>query len=314
MALDLNRIEAFARELLEAEARRRSIRNPEFRTRAELIRLILKHQYGGGFGLGRESVMRGLRNVEIARDVLLSTLAATPLSSFVQRVTGKREPEAPQANVSVAHADVSPRRDTLKPPVRIAQPEPATRTFIEPEPIRTLSMARLLAAQDHRERALAIYEELLAQDSENADLRREAEAVRRGEKAPAPVLPTPTATRSIASVPGSPDRLRCEGEPQRGLSLHWRVSDDGLRRARAVLGDHGELVVRLINIRTDPERVVCSEITEHGPVAVEDTWTAPALPESSRCLAAVGLRHGQRFVAIAHAHPSRAAIHEVSAA
>jgi hypothetical protein len=47
------------------------------------------------------------------------------------------------------------------------------------EPIRTRTMARLLAAQGYRMRALAIYDELLAGSPEDAALRDEAEAVRK---------------------------------------------------------------------------------------------------------------------------------------
>ena len=46
------------------------------------------------------------------------------------------------------------------------------------EPIRTRSMARLLAGQGHRDRALAIYDALLALDASDASLRDEADALR----------------------------------------------------------------------------------------------------------------------------------------
>lgn len=46
------------------------------------------------------------------------------------------------------------------------------------EPIRTRTMARLLASQGHRSRALSIYDELLAADASDATLREEAEALR----------------------------------------------------------------------------------------------------------------------------------------
>lgn len=47
------------------------------------------------------------------------------------------------------------------------------------EPIRTRTMARLLASQGHRTRALSIYDELIAADASDASLRDEAEALRR---------------------------------------------------------------------------------------------------------------------------------------
>src|SRR4051812_26277295 len=70
MGLDLSRVEAWTREMLEAEARRRRIRNPQFRTRGELIRLLLKHQYGDQLSAGRERIARGIRTFGQARELL----------------------------------------------------------------------------------------------------------------------------------------------------------------------------------------------------------------------------------------------------
>ena len=46
------------------------------------------------------------------------------------------------------------------------------------EPIRTRTMAKLLASQGHRERALSIYEDLLRKDASDQTLLAEAEALR----------------------------------------------------------------------------------------------------------------------------------------
>jgi hypothetical protein len=48
---------------------------------------------------------------------------------------------------------------------------------VQHEPIRTRTMARLLATQGYRQRALAIYEELLAQAGADDSLRAEVEAL-----------------------------------------------------------------------------------------------------------------------------------------
>jgi len=50
------------------------------------------------------------------------------------------------------------------------------------EPIRTRTMARLLAGHGYKARALSIYDELLARRPDDADLRAEAEALRRAAK------------------------------------------------------------------------------------------------------------------------------------
>lgn len=64
----------------------------------------------------------------------------------------------------------------------VAQPLESSPRHGEPplprEPIRTRTMAILLASQGHRRRALSIYEELLAKEPEDAILRAEVEALR----------------------------------------------------------------------------------------------------------------------------------------
>ena len=334
MGLDLSRIEAWTRGMLEAEARRRKIRSPEFRTRSELVRLILRDQYGDQLSAGRERIAQGVRAWEQARGLLSSAVqgALSVIPEPVDRLLGLRTParqprpeatEQPQPRRASApqprewqapentrtppeQPEHTPAQTAPQSPVAQSQPvAPSTRTFVE-EPIRTHSMARLLAAQGHRERALAIYEELLAHNSEDETLRHEAEALRQGRAIEPPVLPDPPVEIERVALPESGDRLSCEGEPRSGLQLRWHITDDGQRRARAVLGSAGELAVRLVAIRPDPEQVVRSEITEHGPVSPDGTWQSPVLTDAARCFAAVGLREGDHFVAIVHAHPGAA--------
>jgi hypothetical protein len=330
MGLDLSRIDAWTREMLEAEARRRRIRNPEFRTRGDLIRLLLKHQYGDRVSAGRERIAQGMRTARQARelfglamDAALSALPE-PIGAIMRLRSGqpiappRPAPRAPQSTATTATskpvATASTELDSEPPPAHVTatiSTEPAsatapieatTRTFIE-EPIRTRTMARLLAAQGHRERALLIYEELLAQNSADSAMQEEADAVRRGEALLEPQLPEPPFGAERWSLPETDDRLSCEGDPSAGLVLRWNVTEGGQLRAGAVLGEHGELALRIISIQPDPERVVRSQITEHGPVGEQGQWQAPALAPGARCFAAVGLRAGNRFVAIVHAHP-----------
>jgi hypothetical protein len=350
MGLDLSRIEAWSREMLEGEARRRGIRSPEFRTRGELIRLILRHQYGDRFNAGRDRIAQARTSLKQARELLGATLGAAltalpePLETLM-RLRGRLPPpqrprpparqetpapstrapvpaQEPQPEVSAPAAApavtpvaavptavpeiAAPAADFSPPPPPEAaeprRPMPATRTFVE-EPIRTRSMARLLAAQGHKERALAIYAELIESQSDTDALRAEAETVRRGDPIDAPLLPAPGAEERLSAPPESGDKLWSEGEPGSGLLLRWSITDGGLQRARAVLGKDGEIAVRVISIRPDEARVVRSEITEHAPVDASGEWQTPPLPSSVRCFAAAGLRHGDRFVAIVHVHP-----------
>jgi hypothetical protein len=57
-------------------------------------------------------------------------------------------------------------------------PEPAVAKPVCSEPIRTRTLARLLASQGYEERALSIYEYLLAQPGSDAGLLAEASALR----------------------------------------------------------------------------------------------------------------------------------------
>ena len=368
--MDLSRIESLTREMLEAEARRRGIKSPEFRTRTELVRLIVRHQYGGRLEASRERLEQGVKTVQIARDLvgtaMTAALGALPARFDVLGLwSGKRtlprdpqsqwtppparpappprpsarastqapaepatvtaeSPESSEPHASFAPMSMTPqtgeaaRRPTTQPPPPPpvqAQPAPApraatTRTF-EEEPIRTRSMAQLLAAQGHRERALAIYEELIAQDSTDKTLEREAAALRRGEPAQDIALPEPPREQRPSQAPSgvwssSKERLTCEGEPHSGLLLRWAITHEGERRARAVLGvddGAGELTVRLVSIRPDAERIVRSEITEHGPVAASGEWAPGPLLDTERCVAAIGMRAGDRFVSIVHVQP-----------
>ncbi len=103
-----------------------------------------------------------------------STLAETPKAKAAQRAASLAPPAAPAASVAPAAAPVS------QVPVS-AQ-----------EPIRTHSMARLFATQGHVDRALAIYDELIAKNPGDVTLAKEAAALRAGQvSAPAPVAPAP---------------------------------------------------------------------------------------------------------------------------
>jgi hypothetical protein len=341
MGLDLSRIDAWTREMLEAEARRRRIRNPEFRTRGDLIRLLLKHQYGDRVSAGRERIAQGMRTARQARELfglaMDAALSALPEPfGMLARLRGAQRLPQPagrgtrpgtaasttatgttaspfattsaQGATTSAGTDEAPESDSSFPPPI----EATTRTFME-EPIRTRTMARLLAAQGHRERALLIYEELLAQNSEDSEMQDEADAVRRGEPVQEGQLPEPHFGSERWSLPDADNRLTCTGDASEGLLLRWSVSEAGQLRASAVLGEHGEIALRIISIQPDPERVVRSQITEHGPVAEHGEWRAPALLAGARCFAAVGLRAGNRFVAIVHAHPRAQAVAAQSA-
>lgn len=177
-----------------------------------------------------------------------------------------------------------------------------TRRFVE-EPIRTRSMARLLLAQGHRDRAIAILESIALANPHDVAARDDLERLR----ADVPLdpelarLPEPHA---LPTLPDTGDAIELRALPGRELHISWTTTEAGQARANAVLGTDGELALRVVAITPDPTRVVRSEITERAPVERIQQWTAPSVAAGSRCFAAIGMRAGGRFVAIAHA-PAR---------
>src|SRR5262245_5304535 len=125
MALDLSRIEAWTREMLEAEARRRRIRSPEFRTRSELVRLILKHQYGARVSAARDRVAKGRRAVEQTRDLMAEVVSTT--LSFIPspfRALKKLRGEVERESDPPEWARSEPPSWSTMPPVPEPLPEP----------------------------------------------------------------------------------------------------------------------------------------------------------------------------------------------
>jgi hypothetical protein len=108
-----------------------------------------------------------------AADGAASAAAAQPAGSdvavpSVEVATPSVEPAAPSVEVAAEPPAVAAAAD--------AEDEDEDSGW--QEPICTRSMARLLAGQGHRDRALAIYEVLLRTDAADASLRAEADALR----------------------------------------------------------------------------------------------------------------------------------------
>jgi hypothetical protein len=126
--------------------------------------------------LEAEQIGAELLDVELSqRAPLLSELELAELS-----------PAPEPMPIEAARSEPEPVLEPV-PAVAVAPPPaaPAPRSAssdddeVYEEPIRTRSMARLLAGQGHRARALAIYDALLAVDASDASLRAEADALRR---------------------------------------------------------------------------------------------------------------------------------------
>jgi hypothetical protein len=84
------------------------------------------------------------------------------------------------------------------------------------------------------------------------------------------------------------------------LELSWQVNEQDAQRARTLLGSHGELSLRIVCVQADVAQVVRSSVTEHGPLDASGAWTWVLPGPDSHCVGAIGVRHGDRFVSIAH--------------
>lgn len=304
--MDLKSLYEWTRGQLEAEAEKRGIKGSRSLTRLELISTLMT-----------QSVTAGQQAVRLAQNAFSAALSSAvtrfphqlgALKSLSRRLPASGQASRPQPTVD----DWS---NAVPPEVTAPMPDsdgeagpnvaPTTRTFIE-EPIRTRSMARLLAAQGHRERACAIYQELLEKIPTDAQLRSEADAVGRGQYEGFENAERIRRACNAAPIvlPETADLVRCEGGADEALTVRWTITEQGKERASSVLGRGGELAVRIMAVVPDPELVVRSEVTEYGPVESSGSWVTQALPHGARCFTAVGLRANNRFVAIIHA-PAR---------
>jgi hypothetical protein len=121
-----------------------------------------------GSGITPEAHADRLRDV-LDRDRALS--AVTPRESLEPARVEAREPlREPSVEIAPPEA-TTPDLESAPAVVRMEQAPAA----LPNEPICTRTMARLLAAQGHRERALAIYGVLMAKEPGDESLRAEAE-------------------------------------------------------------------------------------------------------------------------------------------
>jgi hypothetical protein len=89
---------------------------------------------------------------------------------------------APAEPARVARPIVFPAPEAPKVPAPSPRPAPVAPVAVSQDsagdPIRTRGMAKLLALQGYRDRALSIYDELIAAEPDNAELRAEADRLR----------------------------------------------------------------------------------------------------------------------------------------
>jgi hypothetical protein len=109
----------------------------------------------------------------------------------------------------------------------------------------------------------------------------------------------PQPTAAVPLLPVQPSSLQLRREDGQ-LELSWQVNDQDTQRALRLLGQQGELSLRIVCVQADPTQVVSSSVTEHGPLDAHGVWTWTLPGPESHCVGSVGVRHGDRFVSIAH--------------
>ncbi|HTU59874.1 MAG TPA: hypothetical protein VMF89_15590, partial [Polyangiales bacterium] len=114
-----------------------------------------------------------------------------------------------------------------------------------------------------------------------------------------PPAPQPVAAASQLTESTEPSRLQLRREAGQ-LELSWQVNPRDAQRARRLLGQDGELSLRIVCVQADPQQVVRSSVTEHGPLEAEGVWSWTLPGPDTHCVGSVGVRFGDQFVSIAH--------------
>jgi hypothetical protein len=236
-------------------------------TRPDLVQRARRAARLGGSALRLAGdIARGLYDLATTRD-----RRAPPAGRPSTGATTAAPPApAPQRPVPTSKA----------PPAQGADAPPAAEP--DPEPIRTRTLARLLAKQGHHTRAMAMYEALLAEEPDDDALRRELAAVR---------------TEGDGSDEAEMVSVAVD---ERTVWVSWNVTEGGAERARRLLGEPAPLAVRLAVTAPDPATIVGTRTRELRDVDPSGEWWVRDLPEGARATASVGVLGGGRFVSIAH--------------
>lgn len=313
----------WSRGALEREARRLGVERAEKMRRGELIRAIERTggagpDPGGGMlgtafkvagalvGVAREAWSArasagALREGGPPRSAGPGSAASGASSSGASPSGASPSGGSPPGGSPSAGTSPPPREHMQRAAEELAAAEPARRRpapsrrrpEYEPpadaEPIRTRTMARLLAKQGYYRRALAIYDQLLRGRPDDAELRVEADEVRSQAGEEDAVIPEGEGEVVSLSVDAS------------RVLVSWELDDVSVQRARRVLGAEGTLAARLVWVAPDATTLVRSDMRERRDVPSAGEWVIGELPEGARATASVGITDGERFISIAHA-------------
>ena len=297
--MPVNRFERWTRKLLESEARKHGVRDPEVLSHTELVKHILRD--------APRATQKGLRSARRLVGTLLDVANAALPSAREYRPPSAAEPHW------------RPRSSEIDPSFRPPQ-WPQARGGEAGDAAEARSPAHWAAGANPGEPSWAPTAEHDAAPSSwapSAEHASEPSWTPTGrtrdttweptDEAPAAKTPSWTPTGEIdpqlteARAAEQPSSLEQTRLPPDSLQLRWYVSEPSAARARALLGAAGELAIRLVTVRADAGDVVQSSVTEHGPVDASGEWTAKLAGADVHCVSAVGVRDAGRFVSIAHA-------------
>ncbi len=153
----------------------------------------------------------------------------------------------------------------------------------DPLPIATATIARLCMMQGKLDQAKLLYGQLLRETPRDRSLLAGLAEVERREKA-----------QEAPSLSGNQLEIFYKDE---ATWCHWIVTEGGLRRARLVLGQAGDLILRLVPFPLNPARPPSdTRLPElSGSVALSPPSQTTLLAAAVGLLAA-----GGRFVSIVH--------------
>jgi len=183
---------------------------------------------------------------------------------------------------------VQDRRGGHPIPPEMGQEEVTSET-VPTEPIRTRTLARVLASQGQYARSLAIYEELRLASPFEPELANEEAGVRALELS------------ALCSAPDSSPYDHIEAVSfDRVVHVTWQLLPESYERARVVLGSGGVPGAKLSVFSCGPDQEMQVQHFETHPVELSGRWQVPGIAAGSRCTAAVGITAHGRFVSAVH--------------
>lgn len=313
--MDLKGIESWDRAKLEAEARRIGVWAPHRKDSADLIQRIRMHhtaplRRAGRFLKRAAKFARSLRPalpVPEAPSPAPKTKPAAPTPEPASAPRTDAKASAPAEKSPPSKAPASGETARLAPKKIIADA-----TLVEDdegamqEPIATRTMARLLAAQGHPRRALAIYKKLLREQPGDASLEEEAAALGRKRTRTSKTTPNVGASEEDDDSHATGEVVFVRG-PEGQLVVAWSLPKAAAERAQSILGPQGRPTARVVVVRASSSGGILREtfdLQASDEALFEGEGSIPA-PPGARVTAAIGLLAGERFVSVAHAEPRR---------